>query len=131
LSVKPMSSDDVIVVFAPRLKAEDDPRNKRLKYQITANVEPNTTARATISTPFKQPFVMISLLCDEPSARAQIIDICGSKVGIAITSNIACVATAYVTIEETEGAIFKSAVRGKSVMDSSPMHYSQQNTGSQ
>lgn len=120
-----MSSDDVTIVFAPRPKVEEDLRTRRIKYQVVANVEPNVTAKATISTPFKSPFVQATLFCEEPTAKVLVTDICNSKVAVSITSAASCVATVFVTIEEADGSIFKSAVHGKSVLDSSPSRYVQ------
>lgn len=76
-------------------------------YKITVGLRPDVITVAQLATPFSYPFVLITVYCDEPSAKAWVADVQGQTVCIKskVGSNAQQVsATLLVRVSDGTGA---------------------------
>jgi len=75
-----MSINELLVSYEASSRAPIATNAQDTLYKITVGLKPEIVTVVQLSTAFQYPFILVSIYCDEPSAKAWIADIAANVV---------------------------------------------------
>lgn len=90
----------ITVTYVPKPKLVAEVPTDVRRYFATLSVKPDYEAKVNLRSEFPSPFIMVSMVCDEPSARFHIGETCSNAVPITVTAETSCTAKLCVELRD-------------------------------
>ena len=95
------SSKSICVSYIPKAKPTPADQSTMVRrYRSTVSVKPDFDAKVVIHSEFEDPFILMTLVSEEPSAHYIIGDVCGTTVTVTVRADAICVAKLFIELRD-------------------------------